>query len=493
MIAPIRWRLDQQSATRLGQELSTRLRGRRIEKLWRPTATALSAKIQGVNERLWLDVSLEHPHVRLAWEWPENPHNPDRETLMFRKVLTQGRILSVELVDARRLVVSIASHGRNYEVSIQLAGRYPNVSVGSREEGEHVRLIASRPATDDRSPTLPVDSRGFAFTPNDSLSEPTYLQAFDTHMNALAQHAHRVGELIRLGREVRALHKRTRRSLDAIEQDRNRAMKADLHRSNGELLKTVLHRVRRGMVEVEATDWASGEPNPVLIPLDPLLGPKENLERFFKLYRKYSGAREQIARRLAAQTEREREVAQLLAELTDMSNELRERDWPDAAETINGWTSRLEQLGGTRAAHVGRSKRRRESSKHVPYREFRAKDGAVIWLGRSAKDNDRLTLHEARGHDIWLHARDSPGSHVVLRCPRGSAPTSDSLLDAAMLAAWHSKLRGEVTVDVMWTHRKNVRKLKGAAPGQVSVSESRTLAVRHDSKRLERIYATETR
>ena len=115
----------------------------------------------------------------------------------------------------------------------------------------------------------------------------------------------------------------------------------------------------------------------------------------------------------------------------------------------------------------------------------------MIWLGRAARHNDALTFKHARGSDVWLHARDSPGSHVVLRLDKGREPGQEALLDAALLAAWHSKLRGENIIDVMWTYRKHVKKPPGAPAGLVSVAQSHTIAVRHDEARLARIYRTE--
>ena len=108
-------------------------------------------------------------------------------------------------------------------------------------------------------------------------------------------------------------------------------------------------------------------------------------------------------------------------------------------------------------------------------------------VGRSAKDNDRLTFQVASGRDVFLHARDVPGSHVILRCP--GTPGHEAMLDAATLAAWNSSARGELVVDVLWTERKHVRRVPGVA-GRVTTADAKNLAVRVDPARVERLYAT---
>lgn len=126
----------------------------------------------------------------------------------------------------------------------------------------------------------------------------------------------------------------------------------------------------------------------------------------------------------------------------------------------------------------------------MPYRAFRSANGARILVGRSARDNDALTLRVARGNDVWLHARGVQGSHVVVP-DAGEAPDARTLGDAALLAAHFSRARGEEAAEVAWTRRKHVRKPKGAAPGSVIATQERTLRVRLDAARLAELLSTE--
>jgi len=117
-----------------------------------------------------------------------------------------------------------------------------------------------------------------------------------------------------------------------------------------------------------------------------------------------------------------------------------------------------------------------------PFRTYRSSGGLEIWVGRGAASNDTLTFHESSPGDVWMHARDAAGAHVVLRWSRDEPPPSRDLEEAAVLAAWHSKSRGSALVPVDWTRRKYVRKARGGAPGLVLVQRSETVFVAPDER-----------
>ena len=122
-------------------------------------------------------------------------------------------------------------------------------------------------------------------------------------------------------------------------------------------------------------------------------------------------------------------------------------------------------------------------------RRYRSGDGFEIWVGRSAMANDRLCA-AGRGHDVWLHARGLPGSHVLVRRDRNQDIPPATLIDAAHLAAYFSKAKGEPQVDVMHTELRYVKKTKGAPPGQVGVAKSKTLRVNVEDARMRALLDT---
>ncbi|HKR00907.1 MAG TPA: NFACT RNA binding domain-containing protein, partial [Pyrinomonadaceae bacterium] len=108
---------------------------------------------------------------------------------------------------------------------------------------------------------------------------------------------------------------------------------------------------------------------------------------------------------------------------------------------------------------------------------YRSSDGYDILVGRAARDNDHLTFKVARPHDLWLHAADYPGSHVIIRNPTRSDVPHRTIIEAAQLAAQFSQARRDSKVDVHYAQRKFLSKPKGAAPGLVRMSSFRTLTV----------------
>jgi hypothetical protein len=124
-------------------------------------------------------------------------------------------------------------------------------------------------------------------------------------------------------------------------------------------------------------------------------------------------------------------------------------------------------------------------TKRLPYRSYRSSGGIEILVGRGARANDELTYEIARPDDVWLHARDVTGAHVVMRWTQEGSPPSRDLHEAAALAAWHSRARGSTVVPVDWTRRRHVRRARGGPPGRAMVERAKTVMAR-PSAELER-------
>jgi hypothetical protein len=132
------------------------------------------------------------------------------------------------------------------------------------------------------------------------------------------------------------------------------------------------------------------------------------------------------------------------------------------------------------APNVGKA-----ATERLPYRSYRSSGGIEILVGRGARANDELTYDIARPDDVWLHARDVTGAHVVMRWTQEGSPPSRDLHEAAALAAWHSRARGSTVVPVDWTRRRHVRRARGGPPGRAIVERVKTVMAR-PSAELER-------
>jgi predicted ribosome quality control (RQC) complex YloA/Tae2 family protein len=118
----------------------------------------------------------------------------------------------------------------------------------------------------------------------------------------------------------------------------------------------------------------------------------------------------------------------------------------------------------------------RQQEAEFPFRRFEA-DGYEIWVGKSARNNDLLTQRYAFKEDLWLHARDVSGSHVIVKYRSGRNFPAHVIEQAAQIAAWYSKRKHDTLCPVIYTPKKFVRKPKGAAEGQVIVDKETVIMV----------------
>jgi predicted ribosome quality control (RQC) complex YloA/Tae2 family protein len=123
---------------------------------------------------------------------------------------------------------------------------------------------------------------------------------------------------------------------------------------------------------------------------------------------------------------------------------------------------------------------------------YKTVDGLEIWVGKNDDGNDVLTTRLARGNDLFFHLEGSPGSHVILRTAGQTDAPSESLLDAAELAVEFSKAKTATRASVHIAAVKDISKPSGTKPGLVYVHRGRTLQLRRDPKRLERVLASRT-
>lgn len=252
---------------------------------------------------------------------------------------------------------------------------------------------------------------------------------------------------------------------------------AERDRRLGDLLKANLHAVRRGQASVTVTEWTEEGPAEVVVPLDPALGPRENMERFYRRFRRIAESAARVEARAAEVRTRLAVLVALLAEVDAAG--------PEALPRLEKEARRL--AAGPRPIQQAR---RRRDEPAPPYRAFRSLAGLPILVGRGAAENDELTRRVARGNDLWLHARGLPGAHVVVRLGK-AAPDQETLLDAAHLAAHFSDGRGAPQLEIDATRVKHVRKVKGSAPGAVTYSQEKVVLLRLEPARLARLLSEE--
>ena len=257
------------------------------------------------------------------------------------------------------------------------------------------------------------------------------------------------------------------RRIGSLSAELARVGEADRLRAQGDLLLAHLDWVEPGASSVLLPDFDGGEAE---IALDPALRPHENAERLYDEARRRARAEARIPGLLeAAERERER-----------WSGGVAALERGEVPEWVEGALQRSEQK---------EKRAKAQPAERLPYRLYRTSGGLEVRVGRTSRDNDRLTFGHCVPADVWLHARSVPGSHVVLRWTGEGAPPARDLEEAATLAAVYSKARTSGTVAVDWTRRKYVRKPRGAPPGRVSILHAKTVFVAPDTALEERMRA----
>ena len=232
-------------------------------------------------------------------------------------------------------------------------------------------------------------------------------------------------------------------------------------RQSGELILAYQFSISDGQSELRAHYETDGPE--LVIRLDAQRSPMQNAQACFRRYSKAKAALDAVPA-LIAETETEmRFIEQLESDLALAANWLEIDDVIQSLQSRGHWQGkRLKRLGG--------------GGRQGPLRVV-SRDGYVVFIGRNSRQNEAVTFKTAKPQDIWLHAKDGPGAHVVIR-DDGRRIKDALIAEAAAVAAWYSRLRGERRVQVDHTRVKYVKAIKGAGPGMVSYRNERSLFVR---------------
>ena len=245
---------------------------------------------------------------------------------------------------------------------------------------------------------------------------------------------------------------------------------ADEHKRLGDLLLANIPNAVRAGDRVTLTDYyAEGQPN-LEIEIDENQSLQEAAANAFSRYGKAKRAVVEIRERL---DQVDREIEELREKQRKLERAIAARD-----ESI---------LASFSAAAQKKPRAKAKDPKNIPgVRRYRSSDGYEVLVGRAARDNDNLTFRVARPNDLWLHAGDYPGSHVIVRNASRSEIPQRTVIEAAQLAAKFSQASNDSKVVIHYTRRKFLSKPKGSAPGLVRLSSFKTIAV-EPAESIERI------
>lgn len=257
---------------------------------------------------------------------------------------------------------------------------------------------------------------------------------------------------------------KNRKKLKKQEQELVATENAEEFRQKGELLTTFLHQVPNNQDQVELDNYYTSEK--ITIVLDKALTPNQNAQRYFKKYQKLKEA----VKHLTGLIEETKETIQYLESVETALSQANLTEITEIREE-------LIQTGFIRRRQREKIQKRKKPEKYL------ATDGeTIILVGRNNLQNDELTFKMAKKEDLWFHAKDIPGSHVVIT--DNLHPSDDVKTDAAELAAYFSKARLSNLVQVDMIEVKKLNKPTGGKPGFVTYTGQKTLRVTPDEVKI---------
>lgn len=497
------------------------------------------AEAEDGGRKLVLEVDARPEVARLGriTRLPRAPDQLPAFSAYLRAHLGRARLESAVLRgDDRQLELRFSAREGGYVLLLSIFGRRSNLYLLDAED----RLLqALRPLAETRAelaigapwvdPSSGAPRRG-----EDRFADVEGLALLDAISTRYAEDLEERAEddvRRRLLGALKRERKSAARRLERIEAELAEAEEANTFQRQGELLKAHLGDVPSGAESIRVADFETGEP--VEIRLDPKLSARDNLQAIFKRYQKLLRRLTKAGGQIDGARETLRSLEALEAEVRATAAE-----GPDeavsgeavAGEAVSGEAVSGEAVAGEAAladllarpqvqrllASSKGSKASKQASgaaagtalesatparpslptafarlpRKLHPRRYRSVDGLEIWVGRSDEANDVLSTRLARGKDLFFHLDGAPGSHVVLRTEGRDDVPAESVLDACELAVHFSKQKNAGRADVHVVPIKNVKKPKGAKRGLVYVTGGKSVHLRRESARLERVLAS---
>ncbi len=275
-----------------------------------------------------------------------------------------------------------------------------------------------------------------------------------------------------LRRVVSTAMERTAKKYDLQRSQLKDTEKRDKYRVYGELIHTYGYGIEPEATSFQALNYYTNEE--ITIPLDPTLTPMENSKKYFAKYNKLKRTFEALTEQVA-QTKQELEHLQSIQTALDIT--LEETDLADIKRE-------LMEYGYIK--FKGQSKKKGKLPKSKPF-HYVSSDGFHMYVGKNNYQNEELTFKVANGGDLWFHAKQTPGSHVIVKTEGNQDIPDGTYEEAARLAAYYSSARVSSKVDIDYTRRSNLKKTPGGAPGFVIYHTNYSMTIEPDIQGIEEV------
>lgn len=458
----------------------------------RPFEIVLTLRVPGDTRFLLLSVDPGCSRIHLVGKKPSSPKKPSDFCMILRKFIKGARILGLHQVEGDRVLsISLAVRGDGksgeWMLAVEMIGRKGGIYLvdpsgvisGALSGSGRPRLGPGDAYTPPPPP--PPSSRSRERKEETAIKGPDGaplnegVAAFYEDLLA-SRHVEERSESA--NKAIRRTRKKLSRLESKLRDDLDETAGSDRFLRMGELVKMNLGLLSKGMESFACRDVLGDEDEQITIPLDPSLGPIENMEACFRKAKKLARAKTHHANRLDVCRADLALLDRLAAELSDVVDE----EVLDEVETALGAKGWLDSRRPRRRTGGGAATSKRTGpGLTIPRGDYE------IVVGRKDVDNDAITFRLAKGNDWWLHPLHVAGPHVLIRPGGQEQPPREVVMDAGQLALYFSKLKRSGKGDVMLTQRKYIQRAKGAKPGSVICRRYSTLFVKIDVDRVQEL------
>ena len=500
-------------------ELNAELAACRVDKIHHPTKDELvfNLRRREGSRRLLFHLNPQRARVNLTNQSVENPAQPSMFCMLLRKRLTGAALTGIEQEGVDRIVyfrfagTDDIGNPAEHTLVAELFGRLANlillqdglvVEALKRADftkarpiwpghpytpppangSDGISLIVAREL--ERNPEPPVgpflmrseagEPAQFSYiplthvgggTPERLESYSELLEVFYGEMDQTQRLRQKTATLRQLlGNHIARLH----RKLEAQRQELEQAKDREALRTGAELILANKARLERDPAAKGSGAYVLenyyDENRMLSIRVNPALGPGANAQRLFKAYQKAKNAANLLGG-LISKGEEDLRYLESVEELLQRAQTQAE---------IDALRDELEGQGYCKS-NARQKQKQKQKRGALPPLEYATVEGLRVLVGRNNLQNDQLSLKSAKAGDLWFHVQGYPGSHVIL-CAEGHEAGQESIVQAAKIAAWHSKAReGAVSVD--YTPVRALKKPNGARPGKVIYHTYQTIAV----------------
>ena len=471
--------MDDASIQMVVDEIAPVLQNRSPGKIFQLTPTSLAIDF-GTHDAGYLFISVDPAAPRLylikrtVRELEKQSRPLTQFGLSLRKELSHTRLSSIQKEPNDR-VLHLTFTGEDDlgapkapALAVRLTGRSANLLLLD-EHDTIMQTLRSSPAGEKvgekyESSTTPHPGRQKTLSALYNLisrGESSASMIADRYFTALFAEQELAARIASARTDLRKKISQQERLLIQLEKDKQTHENPEQHKRIGDLLLANLSTAKRSDNRLTLIDYFADDTPLIEIEVEASVSLQEEAARRFAQYAKSKRALDQIESRI-------KEAGSRLAQLEDKYRSLEARIAAgDFAVSDERPVNETKLSGG----------RKKESDRIPGTRRYLSSDGFDILVGRTAQDNDHLTFKIAKPNDVWLHAADYGGSHVVVRNSTREEIPQRTLIEAAQLAAYFSQAKKNPKADVHYTPRKFVAKIKGGKPGLVRLQRFKTIAV----------------